>query len=119
VQESEKLFEMASDIWQSGIDDGDFHRAILTAMSAYILLRAQNSERLAQGALNLVYVAIEASQRPADEPGHELSCSFCGRREPEVKLAAGPSSFICNIGVEALSRDLNKELHRSADRPAR
>src|ERR1700730_11205115 len=101
MQESEKLFEMASDLWQSSMDGRDFHGAILTGISAYILLRAQNSERLAPGALNLVHVAIEASQRPTSEQGHEMSCSFCGRREPEVVLAAGPSSFICNMCVEA------------------
>jgi ClpX C4-type zinc finger len=97
MQESEKLFEMASDVWQSAIDSGDFNTAILTGMSAYILLRAQNNERLAQGALNLVHVAIEVSQRTAGEKDHESSCSFCGRREPEVKLAAGPSAFICDM----------------------
>jgi hypothetical protein len=105
----EKLFEMASDIWQSCMDRGDFHEAILTGMSAYILLRAQGSERLAPGALGLVHVAIEASERSASDHSHELSCSFCGRREPEVKLAAGPSSFICNMCVDALGQVLNKK----------
>ena len=107
MQASEKLFEMASDIWQSGMDSGDFNSAILTGMSAYILLRAQNSEQLAQGALSLVHVAIEASQRPAGRRGDELNCSFCGRREPEVRLAAGPSAFICNMCVETFGKALN------------
>jgi len=29
-----------------------------------------------------------------------LACSFCGRREPEVMLGAGPDAFICNECVD-------------------
>jgi hypothetical protein len=109
VEESEKLFEMASDIWQSRMDGSDFHEAILTGMAAYILLRAKGSERLAPGALGLVHVAIEASEGVGKEPNHELNCSFCQRREPEVKLAAGPNAFICHMCVESLGQVFNNK----------
>jgi hypothetical protein len=112
MQEAEKLFEIVSDIWQSRIDDGDFHEAVLVGMSGYVLLRAQNTkdgEKLSAGALNLVHVAIELSQRSAGESGNELSCSFCGQREPDVKLAAGPDAHICNACVEKLSGVFNKK----------
>src|ERR1700761_2733248 len=111
MQEAAKLFDIVSDIWQSRIDDGDFHEAVLVGMSGYLLLRAQktkDSEKLAPGALNLVHVAIELSQRRTGEPGNEPSCSFCGRREPDVKLAAGPDAHICNACVEMLGGVFNK-----------
>jgi len=112
MQEAEKLFEIVSDIWQSRIDDGDFHQAVLVGMSGYVLLRAQNikdGEKLSAGALNLVHVAIELSRRSAEEPGDELSCSFCGQREPDVKLAAGSNAHICNACVETLGDVFNKK----------
>jgi hypothetical protein len=31
-----------------------------------------------------------------DAKGAELACSFCGKREPAVKLIAGPSIIICS-----------------------
>ena len=37
----------------------------------------------------------------------EPSCSFCGRREPEVRLAAGATAFICNSCVATLSEALS------------
>jgi hypothetical protein len=110
LQECEKIFETASDIWQPCIDGGDLHGAILTGMSTYILLQAQNSEKLAQGALGSVHMAIKLSERAAvGEQGHELSCSFCGLREPGVKLAAGPNAFICSMCVDALGQVLSEK----------
>jgi hypothetical protein len=111
MQESERLFEIASDIWQSRIKERNFHDAILVGMSTYILLRAQNEEKLFPGALNLVLVAIESMDEFAgksDQIG-DMSCSFCGRREPEVKLAAGPNAFICNECVSALADSFSKK----------
>jgi hypothetical protein len=111
MQESEKLFEIASDIWQSRMTEGNFHDAILVGMSTYILLRMQNDEKLSPGALNLVHVAIETTDRTSGKQGlsDDMSCSFCGRREPEIKLAAGPNAFICNMCVEALAGVFNKK----------
>ena len=39
----------------------------------------------------------------------KLSCSFCGQREPDVKLAAGSDVYICNACVEKLSDVFNKK----------
>jgi hypothetical protein len=39
--------------------------------------------------------AVRASETP--------SCSFCGRREPEVRLAAGAKAFICDSCVKLLT----------------
>jgi hypothetical protein len=51
----------------------------------------------------------EVQPNVADE--NEIRCSFCGKKEPEVKrIIAGPGVFICNeciqICADTLARDL-------------
>lgn len=42
-----------------------------------------------------------------DERKADLSCSFCGRSPPEVRLGAGGAAFICNECVELFSKVLS------------
>ncbi len=39
-------------------------------------------------------------QPAPDEPEIKRACSFCDKEEPDVRLGAGHSAFICNECVE-------------------
>jgi hypothetical protein len=40
-------------------------------------------------------------QQPSDVA--QRACSFCDRREPEIRLAAGAKGFICDACVSTLA----------------
>ena len=48
-----------------------------------------------------------ASQR--DPAGSEPVCSFCGRKPPAVRLAAGAKAFICDSCVQTLGEAFNRD----------
>src|SRR3569832_2113851 len=101
---SDKLFEICGNTWESLIDAGNIHEAILTGMSANQVLHARNEPKLASGALAQVQVAIAGKVRSAGERSRESACSFCGASEPDVELACGPTVEICNVCARSFAR---------------
>ena len=98
-----ELFRIASNTWQEFMDADQFHSAITCGFSAYLILREKDDERLADGALGLVRVAIQAALHMNEDEDERISCSYCGRGKPEVQLAAGAKAFICGSCVKDLS----------------
>src|SRR5450755_3327336 len=57
---------------------------------------------------------MESGGKRRDEPGGNLSCSFCGKNQKEVKkLIAGPTVYICDecIGLcnDIIAEEIEKE----------
>jgi len=52
------LFRSYSDNWQDAINRKDFHEAILIAIGGYLYYREKRNDRIANGCLNLIHVAI-------------------------------------------------------------
>jgi hypothetical protein len=104
---SAELFRVCSDMWQAAVDAKDFHAAVAAGISAYVVLHANGEAQLAQGALNLIYVAI-GQITFSDENSSDHACSFCGKSGPEVKLGAGSDAFICSECVALFHSTFNK-----------
>ncbi len=48
----------------------------------------------------------------------QIRCSFCGKREGQVQMIAGPGVYICGDCVEACSELLHEQEHSHGDIPA-
>jgi hypothetical protein len=80
-----------------------YHEVLLGGLSAYLYFREKEEKLLERGMLAYLRVAIDALSVDGD-PGQSIlmgqhECSFCGRREPDVRLAAGAKGFICDACV--------------------
>jgi len=98
-----RLIAMA---WGERMKQQRFQSAALVALLGYLLSREQANEELEAGWMPLMLTAVdelrgEPHQQAAgdDKP----ACSFCGRGEPEVRLAAGARAFICDACVSTFS----------------
>ena len=54
------------------------------------------------------------------EPQRELCCSFCGKKQSEVKkLVAGPTVYICNecvlLCVDIIAADVDHETRKKLE----
>lgn len=105
---SDEAFRIFSDLWEASMNAGQHLEAVRAGVSTFLIANGRD-ERIANGALNLMLVAISAhyglkppelSGGPAENP--ESGCSFCGRKQSEVRLAAGPSAHICEECVRQL-----------------
>ena len=103
------LMEAVSECCGQAILEKRYRESILVGALGYILFNESGHQTFAQATLGFVSDAIALSAgQPAASQIHrkssEPSCSFCGRRDPQVKLAAGPDAFICDSCVATLSK---------------
>jgi hypothetical protein len=82
-------------VLEKALHDQRYHEVLLGSLSAYLFFREREEKSLEKDMLLYVRRAIDALS-----PDHE--CSFCGRREPDVRLAAGAKGFICDDCVGLL-----------------
>jgi hypothetical protein len=108
---SSKIFQIFSDMWQKSMNKKDFHDAITSGISSYLILREKKNEQIARGALNLIHVAIGALLQADGVVTTAASCSFCGRSGSDIRLGAGPDAHICVDCVEIFHRELNGKPH--------
>lgn len=95
-------------VWGELMMQKRFQSAALVALLGYFLSREQANEELETGSMPLMFKAVEElrdelhphAKSAADE---QPACSFCGRGEPEVRLAAGARAFICDACVATLT----------------
>jgi RNA polymerase-binding transcription factor DksA len=81
------------------------HDAFLHGVASYIVFRELKDDESEYVALASIKGAVDLLL-PTDEGDQ---CSFCGRKPPEVRLAAGPSAFICDSCVATLSETFNRK----------
>jgi len=81
---------------EKALHDQRYHEVLLGGLSAYLFFR-EKEEKVFEKAM-LMYL-----RRAIDSLSADHECSFCGRREPDVRLAAGAKGFICDACVLLLS----------------
>ena len=101
-----QLDQLMSLAWGKLMMRKQFVGASAVAILGYFLAQEEQDKGLRDVSLSTLLKSIEElksqeSKTPSTEASR--SCSFCGRTEPEVKLAAGPSAFICNECVRTLA----------------
>ncbi|MEW6643056.1 MAG: ClpX C4-type zinc finger protein [Pseudomonadota bacterium] len=83
------------------------HFATIVALSEPMIQLAKELKRtdLEDTARHWQSIALENWKTTRDEPANPKTphCSFCGKAEPEVKLAAGAGGYICDSCVRILS----------------
>jgi len=97
-----RLIAMA---WGELMKQQRFQSAALMALLAYLLSREQADEELEAGWMPLMLTAVDELRGTQPEPAaaDDKACSFCFRREREVRLAAGARVFICDGCVATFS----------------
>jgi len=100
VPDLKRVPELLAFIEVKAFDEKRFHDALVHGFAWYLVCREVKDEEQQKGALVAIKGAAE-SLLPPKEQG--LQCSFCGRRPPEIRLAAGPDVFICDGCVDLLT----------------
>lgn len=101
-----QLDQLMSLAWGKLMMQKRFMGASAVALLGYFLAQEAKDEEFRDVSLSTLFKAMEElkSQQdatPSAEP--RPSCSFCGKTEPAIQLAAGPNAFICNECVENLA----------------
>jgi ClpX C4-type zinc finger len=95
-------------VWGKLMMQKQYNNALLTGILGYrVSIEAQDVE-LKVGAFSWIQKTIQEmidneENDSLNEAGEMHSCSFCGRGEPEVRLAAGARAFICDSCISILS----------------
>src|SRR5580700_4085388 len=97
---SDSLFQSLTTAWEAALNAKRPRDVILGGFVAYCYFHDQNEQTFEAASLLYVQKAIEehlAAVLPQDDTAPtKSSCSFCGRTEPQVRLAAGAKGFICD-----------------------
>jgi len=98
--------EMLTPIWMKAFEERRDEDALLLALVGYIISREKYSRDEQIAALLALRAVIDKLAPKAEA---EERCSFCGRRPPLVRIAAGPGAFICDSCVSTLSDVFNDD----------
>jgi hypothetical protein len=85
-----------------------FEAAMSLSLLSHHLAIDMNDEELKSMARTWLSIAFEEWNKETKDvsvvsSSETPSCSFCGRKEPEVRLAAGVNAFICDSCVKLLA----------------
>jgi hypothetical protein len=112
------LRKLVALIWGKLMIEKRYPDAILACMLGYVLSRSKPEEGFEDEALSLLFKTVEEFQNEHRVAKSSLqtptpACSFCRRKEPEVRLAAGAGGFICSdcaqTAIDVLNRPANLE----------
>ena len=109
------FMEIVAEFCGQAIIEKRYHESIIIGTLGYALFHEAKHPKFANGALGFVSDAIALSDNRTPESqvfpnlSKEPSCSFCGQRESEVRLGAGPGVFICESCVGTLSEVFSKD----------
>lgn len=103
-------------MWAQKAEGREHHDALMYAFLGYLMSRGAQDEEAAMGFIGPIEAACFEILEPLLEKRKaqmkdETMCGFCHRREPEVKLAAGPDAFICNACVKMLHEEVFPDMH--------
>src|ERR1051326_3522703 len=102
--ERRQLFEQLTSLWMRAFEEKRFEDALFCSFANYLVSCEARDEEYQKTSLVALQGAVEALLPESEAEKDE--CSFCGRRPPEVRLAAGPSAFICNECAKMLMDDV-------------
>lgn len=83
------------------IANGSFEKAVEIAIASYFFAKGRGKEA---EEISLTHLFASFAGYLNQSEKDIISCSFCGRKPPEIKLFSGPNAFICISCV----RDFNK-----------
>lgn len=97
-----------SSLWIRLVSQKQYNAALLTGYLGYVISLETKDDELKVRAASWIEGAMQGIRESLGlEVSHDVSsspsCSFCGRGEPEVQLAAGAKAFICNSCVGTVS----------------
>jgi hypothetical protein len=100
--------------WRRAMDEGRHRDGVLTAILGYFVLRERKDDTYDKMPLywmqKATFLILEEFHNAFKE-ANKGNCSFCGRTEPDVRLAAGPSAFICDSCVATLGEVFKAPRH--------
>jgi RNA polymerase-binding transcription factor DksA len=100
--ELEDIPRLLTSVWMKPFEEMRFHDALVCGFSNYMVAREVKDSEYEASFLLAMRETIER-MLPQSEQAEKEECSFCGRRPPDVRLAAGPEVFICNVCVAILT----------------
>lgn len=108
-----EVFEQLARKWETTLREKRHSDAALNAFLGSLLFREMNEQALQSASLTHAEKAIQQLQKDllgqnSIAINSERICSFCNKAEPEVRLAAGPTAFICNECVKKLNTFFDK-----------
>jgi len=99
---AKEMFEALTIKWGNAIEEGRLDDAILAAIFAWFMHRADRDAQRGRAALVLLRSAIERVFANSEEQtlpaSGEPHCSFCGKAQHEVRevVAGGANAIICD-----------------------
>lgn len=102
------FFDGLTSTWEAALKDKRPQDVILSGVLAYLFFQEASDQNRKMA--SLIYLREAIDDLLADAKGRKApiatkpQCAFCGRGEPEVRLAAGPDQFICDSCVRNLGR---------------
>ena len=101
MSEVKRMQQILTSIWMKAFEEKRFHEALLCGVANYLIASELKDQEYKETFLLSVRGTIEHLLSEHDPKKDR--CSFCGRQAPDVRLAAGPEVFICNVCVSMLS----------------
>jgi hypothetical protein len=114
----DSLFSGLSLEWETAINEKRQYDAIVGGVLGYSFFRGKGASAYERASLTYVRKAIDDTlgevepNKQSDDSQH--ACSFCYRRPPEVRLAAGANGFICDKCVSQLSEVFKEQAQSPA-----
>jgi hypothetical protein len=107
--ELKELPELLSVLCVRAFEERRFRDALLSAFASYLISIELKDEDCQSGFLVAVKGAIDKLM-PADQSSRPREeCSFCGRKPPDVRLAAEPNVYICDDCVATLAQTFSSK----------
>jgi ClpX C4-type zinc finger len=100
------VFASLSSEWETALSESRSHDVIVGGVLGYLFFHGKGDSTYENASLACVRKAIDdvlTVALPENQPSRaQHVCSFCHRKPPDVRLAAGASSFICDNCVSKL-----------------
>ena len=101
---SKDYSDFYSERWNVAVRKKNYTEALDSGIKGYLVAKDLGNETHKMAFLGLIRFAInELIDKPSSKVHKEAEqgqrCSFCGRKEGEANLMAGPSATICRICV--------------------
>ncbi len=92
------------------LEQKEYHTAFRYAQTAYLIV-PESEKHMKDNALVLIWKIcgdFVSFRRDDIQKPENISCSFCGRKEPQITLKQGMGwAFICNLCVSDIYNELN------------
>ncbi len=111
-KQASELFKVIRSLWIEASRREDWHYIIMTGLFAHNIFASADRTEDANLIIDLLLPAIDGLKKKraaelAQNNHANMTCSFCGKAPPEVRLGAGASTYICNECVGKFSYLLN------------